>query len=298
MIRNALYSIFLHSILFLLIYLGLDFKRYDVEVKKEDHPKIIVSFAVNPGNSEMVLNNKEEEIIKQSEVKKITSEKKEDKPIKKIEKKAKRKSDKKIDKPKIIKEKKPKSDSKIKQKDISEKLINKTDIKTEKEKNAPESKVNETNNDIIKPESKVKEVIKEEEKDENQDNEDSDEDLAQNKAGSKDLQTIDLSIREKFNIQSQIKRCYRKAIEDAEADSKVPVSIHIVIDKDGSMDFDSAIISDFEKYNDPKEVDFHIAVDNVKRALSFCSPLRNLPSDKYDVWKEVDLRFDDEMRKE
>jgi hypothetical protein len=292
MIRNALYSIFLHSILFLLVYLGLDLKKNNIEIKKENRPKIIVSFAVNPGGSEVVLNNEEVKTTTAPE------EKKEDKPIKKIEKTSKKKTIKKVDQPKIIKEKKYKSDSKIKQKDVVEKLINKTDVKTEKEKNTSESEVNKTNQDTVELEPKPKEIAKEEEKEESQDIEDNNEDSSQNTIGSKDLQTIDLSTREKFNIQSQIKRCYRKAIEDAEADSKVPVNIHIVIDKDGSIDFDSAVIVDFEKYNDPKEVDFHIAVDNVKQALSFCSPLRNLPSDKYDVWKEVDLRFDDEMRKE
>ena len=43
-------------------------------------------------------------------------------------------------------------------------------------------------------------------------------------------------------------------------------------------------MDDFEKYNDPKEIDFHIAVDNARRALSLCSPIRNLPEDKYEIW--------------
>ena len=34
------------------------------------------------------------------------------------------------------------------------------------------------------------------------------------------------------------------------------------------------------------------AKDTIKKALKFCSPIRNLPPDKYDIWKEIDLQFD------
>jgi hypothetical protein len=38
--------------------------------------------------------------------------------------------------------------------------------------------------------------------------------------------------------------------------------------------------------------DYKIVIDNIKRALDLCSPLRNLPIEKYDSWKEIILQFD------
>jgi hypothetical protein len=38
--------------------------------------------------------------------------------------------------------------------------------------------------------------------------------------------------------------------------------------------------------------DYKIIIDNIKRALDLCSPLRNLPIEKYDSWKEIILQFD------
>ncbi len=49
---------------------------------------------------------------------------------------------------------------------------------------------------------------------------------------------------------------------------------------------------DLEKYNNPIHKDYKIVIDNIKRALDLCSPLRNLPIEKYDSWKEIILQFD------
>ena len=49
---------------------------------------------------------------------------------------------------------------------------------------------------------------------------------------------------------------------------------------------------DLEKYNNTTHKDYKIVIDNSKRALDLCSPLRNLPMEKYDSWKEIILQFD------
>jgi hypothetical protein len=275
-------------------------------MKVEERPKIVVNFAVKVGNSDTSFNQEqpksspeipvpELEPQKEPEVKKEEPPKPKKNPEKK---KAEKKVVKKPEKPKT-QALKPNDDKKKKQKADEKKPIVKPDFTPQKDKIAPQNDKKQEKKEEIKPE--VKEEAKPEEVEEEtaeQEQEEIEEDSSQDYVGARDLQTIDLSTREKFNIQSQIKRCYRKAIGETENDSKVTINIHVVIDKDGSIDLDSASIKDYEKYNDPKEVDFHIAVDNVRRALSFCSPLRNLPSDKYDVWREVDLRFDDDMTQE
>ena len=35
-------------------------------------------------------------------------------------------------------------------------------------------------------------------------------------------------------------------------------------------------------------------IDNIKKALELCSPLRNLPLEKYELWKNLILNFENE----
>jgi hypothetical protein len=109
-------------------------------------------------------------------------------------------------------------------------------------------------------------------------------------AGISNLENINLSAREKFNIQTQLRRCYKRAIGD-NTDNKLKIVIVAKINKDGFINSNLDEIIDMQKYNDLQNGDYKIAVDNVKKALSFCSPLRNLPLDKYEIWKEVLLEF-------
>lgn len=104
-----------------------------------------------------------------------------------------------------------------------------------------------------------------------------------------------LSIRETINIQSQIKMCYKRAIEESGFESKMKIIIKISISKDGYIENDLDEMIDLDKYNNPAFKDYKIIVDNIKRAMELCSPLRNLPLEKYESWKEIILQFD--MRK-
>ncbi|MFM8186435.1 MAG: hypothetical protein ACKN9I_05865, partial [Alphaproteobacteria bacterium] len=101
-----------------------------------------------------------------------------------------------------------------------------------------------------------------------------------------------LSARETVNIQSQIKMCYKRALEESGFESKTKIVVKIQISIDGYIENDLDDTVDFEKYNDPTFKDYKIIIDNVKRALELCSPLRNLPKEKYDSWREVSLQFD------
>ena len=110
---------------------------------------------------------------------------------------------------------------------------------------------------------------------------------------SNNLDSMDLSAREKFNIQSQLNRCYRRAIDETKLNSKTKIAIKVEISEDGYIDSDLESSIDELSYNNPRDTGYKIAIDNIRRAIDLCSPLRNLPLDKYDAWREVLLEFDE-----
>ncbi|MDR0423487.1 MAG: hypothetical protein LBH46_02745 [Rickettsiales bacterium] len=99
---------------------------------------------------------------------------------------------------------------------------------------------------------------------------------------------ISLSLRERVNIIQQIKNCYKNAILKSRQDSKIVVNIIIDVKKSGIIDLDSIYIENTNQ----KDKDFLIALDNVKTALTFCSPLRGMPINKYSLWKKMAFVFD------
>ena len=111
------------------------------------------------------------------------------------------------------------------------------------------------------------------------------------KSMANNLENIDLSAREKFNIQSQLKRCYHRALDEIKMTSNATIFVQVQVSEDGYIDSDLDELVDMSRYNDPTEIQYKISIDSVRRALDLCSPLRNLPLDKYDVWKEVVLEF-------
>lgn len=306
MIRNILYSLFFHLIIVLLIYFNFSLSR---EKEIENKTTISVSFVNKTGNStnttnQILKNNKEPDKVEKI-AEKSPEPKKEDVP----------KKDKKIPQPKQKNNKKivkKESKSKTNINDIKVKNIEPPKA-TRTAKEAPEEKIlktEEVKNEeapLIKKEQKpeiVKENSKEDVKDvESVEEQEQQEMTIRDSPNAKDfedkqkLENIDLLFREKFNIELQIKRCYKRAIIEAGRDSKVPVIVHVIIDRDGGIDLDLVTIQDYEKYSDPAQIDFHIAVDNARRALTLCSPLRNLPEDKFDVWREMTLQFDEGMKK-
>jgi len=67
-----------------------------------------------------------------------------------------------------------------------------------------------------------------------------------------------------------------------------PIRVHLFIDKNGiikKVDIDSA-----NCYNNNIKV-CEILTKTVLKAIHNSSPLKNLPEDRYELWKEVDLDF-------
>lgn len=98
-----------------------------------------------------------------------------------------------------------------------------------------------------------------------------------------------LSLREKRNIQRQIKGCYKMAILRSKKDSKAVVALTVNIEKNGIINMNNIkvnmVVDDFEN-------GYEVAVDNAKSALVFCSPLRGLPVGKYRSWRQMTFVFD------
>lgn len=259
MIKNILYSLFIHFLLFSAIYFAFVKKdQKEIETEQEVLVSIISvdSKGVPPINEQMEKPDKIEE-----------------KPPEKIEEKKEEIKD-----SETLKEVLPKNNKKEKIKPKSPKKI------------AENSKKDE-----IKPQ---KEQIAETSGDKKSDKKDDVKDffkvmnLKAFKNVTEDEKGSALSIRETINIQSQLKLCYKRALEESGFESKTKIVIRIEISQDGYIQNDLDEMVDLEKYNNPIHKDYKIVIDNIKRALDLCSPLRNLPIEKYDSWKEIILQFD------
>ena len=110
--------------------------------------------------------------------------------------------------------------------------------------------------------------------------------IDENKADTKYM----LSLREKINIQRQIKGCYKMAILRSKKDSKAIVGLTVNVAKDGIIDMHNIKVNKIvDNFNTEG---FDTALENAKSALVFCSPLRGLPSGKYKTWRYMTFIFD------
>lgn len=264
MIKNALYSLFLHFILITLIYANFNLR---------DVPKIEVK----------------EVSISLLEVKadqNANKEKPKEKPKK--EKKAPKKKEKVKETPKQKKAKKELLDGKPeKAKKDKKKEVKKEEPKKEKPKKKKEKPKE-------KPKKEEKKLV-EEEKPKEEDKKETKE-VKEEEQNVNNLENINLSVREKFNLRSQLKMCYRRARAEYNLkESKFKITIIAEIAQDGFVYSNLEEITDEDKYKHDR--DYKTAINVVERALNLCSPLRNLPADKYNIWKKVLLEFGENASK-
>ncbi len=300
MIKNILYSLFLHLCLFAIIYLSFNLKEVD-----ENQPnELAISLVSLDGHKESELVKPEPAAPIQEEAKEVTKPepKKEEKPVKKAE--PEKKPEEKKPEKKQVKEQSQKIEKSKPAKPIDKPIIEekaKEFKKPEPEEKKKQDSEKDKNDNVIKKDQdqkqnesqeKQKELIpkdksKQEKEVESQKNviKSSAVDMTNN------LESIDLSAREKFNIQSQLKRCYKKILDSNKNRSEFVILIKAKITKDGYITSDLDSLVDDERYD--SDSGYKSAIDNVNKTIAFCSPLRNLPLDKYDVWKEVVLEFDE-----
>ncbi len=93
------------------------------------------------------------------------------------------------------------------------------------------------------------------------------------------------------NIQSliatQIARCWTAPVGATGAETLV-VRIRIYLRRDGSLEDEPIIVDRGRMMSDNL---YRVAAEAAKRAVQRCAPLR-LPSDYYDLWRDVQLNFD------
>lgn len=297
MIKNLLYSLFIHSLLLLAIYTSFNLKNEDEGKATE----ITVTLAPFPGSEK---NPEAKAVEPQPEVEKKEETKEEKKPTPKKAPIKENKAPKPSPKNKINQElkkqekpkepqitKKPPIESKIqefkKEDKIEEKEkpaeIKKDDIKNEGKEEKEDDKQKKEKDLGAKEEAPQKQEVVADKKSINAPTQ---EELASS------LDNLDLSARERFNIQLQLRRCYKKAVDENQMKSDLKIAVKARINEGGYIDSNLDEIIDMKRYNDPSEPAYKITINNARRAIELCSPLRNLPLDKYYIWKEVLLEFD------
>jgi len=272
MIKNIFYSIFLHSLL--LIIFAVNFKKQSIT--QSYNQQFSVDFNNSISASELS-TLKLSQLNKSKNVNQIQEPKPEPHKINPLA---------------SLKNKEIESKSPLKQTDNTQNISNSNsppdDTKNSNDNDndeKPQPAEPKTPNDLIdksiKPEIKV--------------NKNQVENLVKNiPPDVKSLEGSSLSIKEKTNILSQLKMCYKRAISETKQNSKLSLVINVRITKDGYIESDLNRLIDKTRYLNPDHLEYKKLIDNVKKALDLCSPLRNLPNEKYEVWKELILHFDPE----
>jgi len=299
MIKNLLYSLFLHSLLLLAIYTSFNLKNED-EGKATEITVTLTPFVGSEKNPEAKPVEPQPVVEKKEEKKEEKKPAEKKAPVK--ENKAPKASIKNKVNQELKKHEKPKEPEAVKKPPIESKI---QEFKKE-EKVAEKEKPAEIKKDEIKNDGKVE---KEDEKQKKEKDLGAKEEAPQKQEVTTDKKSInqpapdelassidnlDLSARERYNIQLQLRRCYKKAIDESKMKSGMKIAVKARINEGGYIDSNLDEIVDMKRYNDPSEPAYKITIDNARRAIDLCSPLRNLPLDKYYIWKEVLLQFDEE----
>ena len=113
------------------------------------------------------------------------------------------------------------------------------------------------------------------------------------KLSNKTNSIYELSFREKNNIQRQIRQCYKNAVLKTQTKSSLVMSAKISLSKNGQIDMNNVIFNVVNEDGvDLKDKNaYFTTVENIKLALVYCNPLRGLPAFKYNIWKNMNLTF-------
>lgn len=101
--------------------------------------------------------------------------------------------------------------------------------------------------------------------------------------------SMPLSISEKDTIRSQFMVCWTMPAGAKDAHT-LAVRVKVELGQDGSV-IKAAIAPDqMGRYG--SDIVFRAAADSAVRAVHKCSPLKNLPPEKYGSWREMEINFD------
>ncbi|MEK6734709.1 MAG: TonB C-terminal domain-containing protein [Pseudomonadota bacterium] len=116
---------------------------------------------------------------------------------------------------------------------------------------------------------------------------DIEEELAEKRSKGPYNSELALSISVKDAIKKQIEQNWNPPAGNKDA-GKLEVLLKIIFKRDGSVA--NVKIIDNYKYNNNDL--YRVAADSAVRAVYKASPLRDLPADQYNSWKELEFNFD------
>lgn len=100
---------------------------------------------------------------------------------------------------------------------------------------------------------------------------------------------LPLSISEKDAIRSQFIQCWTMPAGAKDAHS-LAARVKIKLQPDGTVL--EAVLAPDQRGRYASDPFFRAAADSAIRAVHKCSPIKNLPPDKYNSWRETELNFD------
>ena len=97
-----------------------------------------------------------------------------------------------------------------------------------------------------------------------------------------------MTMSEIDTIRFQIQQCWSVPLEVRHAED-LQVQIRIFLNPDGSLAKAPQIVNSLRMQHDEF---WRSAAESARRAVLKCSPLKNLPPEKYEHWREITLTFD------
>jgi len=99
-----------------------------------------------------------------------------------------------------------------------------------------------------------------------------------------------LTISEIDAFRAQIERCWSVPAGAVDAENLV-VTLQIFLNPDGTL-AGSPIIMEQTRMNRPGQESFRAAAESALRAVLKCEPYGMLPVESYELWQEIELKFD------
>lgn len=112
---------------------------------------------------------------------------------------------------------------------------------------------------------------------------------ATSKSDSAYIDSLPLTMSERDAIRNQIAKCWSPPIGAKDAHN-LAAELRVTYEQDGSLI--NVYLSKTQQARYHSDSFFRSAVDSAMRAVRTCQPLENMPPDKYQRWKDVELTFD------
>jgi hypothetical protein len=97
-----------------------------------------------------------------------------------------------------------------------------------------------------------------------------------------------LSKRNRMMIQNQMYFCYRNVFNNAGKKYNAKIFINVKLNKKGLINLETAHIDAVGNGAEQlSEKDYNFLVKSANSIIGNCNPLRNLPVDRYDIWKNL-----------